>query len=317
MIYKKLLDTSKETGVPVKKIEDLFFVLKTKTGIDGLVVQTGIAKNVLSLIMARLSVYITSRGNEAVLSDAGLNYVNELLGPNYKQEEEISVSVDDVEKVVSVLKKYQRPTPKREYDQFTATLETTIRRVGLMNFFEDIRGKRILFLGDDDLMSVAVNLVGEPMLVQALDIDKRQLEVLQFAGKDLGKTIFADSYDARVDLPARYKKKFDVVFTDPPYTPDGVKLFLSRSIDALDQSNEAGRIYFCFGNSDRAKERFLPIYETIVECGLMIRWVFDKFNRYNGAESIGSTSSLFVCDITPKTKSIVRGVERGRIYTNN
>ncbi|KKR10777.1 MAG: hypothetical protein UT38_C0007G0032 [Microgenomates group bacterium GW2011_GWA2_39_19] len=296
--YRKLLDISQNTGLPVKKILDLLFIIKQGKK-DALEEKTGISKNVLSLVLPCLA-------NIQVEFDA-----------NYKTEEELFCVPGDVVKITSALQKYNRPEPKREYDQFMATLETTAKRVALMNFFEDIRDKRLLFLGDDDLMLAAVNVVGEPILVQALDIDKRQLETIKAVGKDFGKTIFADLYDARNDLPARYKGRFDVVFTDPPYTTEGVRLFLSRAIDALDKQNEAARIYFCFGNSDRAKERFLPIYQAIVDSGLMLRWVFDKFNRYEGAESIGSTSTLFVCDITPKTKPLVKGGTRDDIYTNN
>ena len=59
------------------------------------------------------------------------------------------------EKTLDLLKKYRdcRPSPDRKYDQFTATAETTARRVSLLNFFEDITCKRLLFLGDDDFTS--------------------------------------------------------------------------------------------------------------------------------------------------------------------
>jgi len=125
------------------------------------------------------------------------------------------------------------------------------------------------------------------------------------------------NYDARKPLPPSYFGKFDIVFTDPPYTGEGIKLFVSRAIQALDPLNQAARIYVCYGNSDRAKERFLPIYEIFSSSGLMLRWVFDKFNRYQGADSIGSASSLFVLDVTSKTKSLITKNYDKPIYTNN
>lgn len=72
---------------------------------------------------------------------------------------------------------------------------------------------------------------------------------------------------------------------------------------------------FCYGNSDRAKERFLPIQDALTDSGLMLRWVFDRFNRYEGAESVGSASSLYIAEITPRTKPLIRGSYDKPIYT--
>ena len=41
------------------------------------------------------------------------------------------------------------------------------------------------------------------------------------------KTYFAD---LRLELPASLETHFDLIFTDPPYSPAGVKLFLQRNI---------------------------------------------------------------------------------------
>ncbi len=124
-------------------------------------------------------------------------------------------------------------------------------------------------------------------------------------------------YDLRKPIPKELKCRFDTVFTDPPYTPNGIRLFVSRAIEALDKKNQAARIYVCYGNSDRAKERFLPIQEVFTGSGLVIRWVFDRFNRYEGAESVGNSSSLYVNEITPRTKPLVRGNYDQSIYTIN
>ena len=172
-------------------------------------------------------------------------------------------------------------------------------------------------MGDDDFTSVACANLHTAPVVTVLDIDKRILDKIDLISQVEELRINTDNYDARKTLSPANLGKFDVVFTDPPYTTDGIKLFVSRAIQALDPKNHAGRIYICYGNSDRAKERFLPIYELFTASGLMVRWVFDKFNRYRGAESIGSASSLFVIDVTDKTKPLVTGNYDKPIYTNN
>lgn len=174
-----------------------------------------------------------------------------------------------------------------------------------------------MFLGDDDFTSVAVAGLNLAHQVTVLDIDQRILETIGQISTEKELEIKTMAGDVRKPLPPEVIKGFDVVFTDPPYTPEGVSLFLSRGIEALDPENLAARIYFCYGNSDRAKERFLPIYESIFKNGLMVRYVFDKFNRYVGAESIGSASSLFVTEVTSKTKAGISGKYDKPIYTNN
>ncbi|KKQ83340.1 MAG: hypothetical protein UT06_C0023G0004 [Candidatus Woesebacteria bacterium GW2011_GWA1_38_8] len=160
-----------------------------------------------------------------------------------------------------------------------------------MDCFGDIAGKRLLFLGDDDFTSIAVANIRKASGVTVLDIDNRILDTIGNMIINEGLEINLENYDARKALPTTYNQKYDVVFTDPPYTPEGIELFVSRAV--------------------------LPIHEVFTSSGLMIRWVFDKFNRYHGAESIGSSSSLFVLDTTSKTKPLITGNYDKPIYTNN
>ena len=179
-----------------------------------------------------------------------------------------------------------------------------------------MRGKNILFLGDDDLTSISTALFGNAHEISVLDIDKDILHEIKLTSSGYNVNINTTQYDARMQLPNNHKGKYDVIFTDPPYTSNGIKLFLSRAISALNTNNLAARVYVCYGTSDRSKERSLPIQETISQQGMITRWIFDKFNRYQGAESIGS-SNLYICEITPQTKAIITKDYNEPIYTNN
>ena len=322
-MVRKIGQVSKETGMPTKKVWDLLFILRAGNPVENkkLLREIGVSKNVLNQAKELLSSILKPPSKNTQLNESVLQKVQSLFGSDYKPEEVLWAVLEDeyYRKSVELLGKYadQRPSPKREYDQFTATTKTTARRASLLNFFEDVRGKRLLFLGDDDFTSVAVANLHTASRITVLDIDERILDKIGSISKTEGLSIDSANYDARKPLLPSYFGKFDVVFTDPPYTTDGVKLFVSRAIQALDPSNQAARIYLCYGNSDRAKERFLPIYEVFSVSGLMIRWVFDKFNRYQGAESIGSASSLFVLDVTPKAKPLVVENYDRPIYTNN
>lgn len=317
-----MLEVSKEIGLPIRKILDMLSWIKDAGSMENneLLINLGVSRNVLNQVKAKLSSFFEASSSATTLSGEGklkVQEISQFLG--VKEESLLNLDNQKIEQITKLLQKYQgqHPAPKRAYDQFIATSKTTAKRACLMDFFADIREKRILVLGDDDFTSLALASFTSAKLIQVVDIDERILQGVKNAAVEEGLAIEIAVYDACDKLPAIYKGKFDVVFCDPPYTADGIKLFLSRAIDALDAGNKSARIYLCFGNSDRAKERFLPIQEIITQSGLMIRWVFDKFNRYAGAESIGGSSTLFVCDITPKTRSLIKGSYDGEIYTNN
>lgn len=321
MIYQRFLEISKDTGVPVKKVLDMLHALSSGQPMDNneLLRRVGVARNLLNQIKEALSPFLQPTSETTRLKEGSQKNIQTLFETSYAVEEQLFSILEDesYKKTIEILGACSdlRPSPKREYDQFTATVETTARRASLMNFLGDVKGKRILFLGDDDFTSVAVASLKSAENIAVVDIDKRVLEGITEVSTKQNFRIKTFHYDAREPLPKRLKGRFDVVFTDPPYTPNGIRLFVSRALHALDPKNQAGRIYVCYGNSDRAKERFLPIYNIFTDSDLMIRWAFDKFNRYIGAESIGSASTLFVCDITPKTKSLIKGKFRENIYT--
>lgn len=321
-MYSKLLKVSKE-GIPVKKVLDVFFALRKGEAIDNseLVQRVGVSKNALNQVKQSLSSFFEPASRKTQLNSRGLNDIKKMYQRDFITEEKLWSTLEGRQftKAVSLLQsiKGKQPAPKREYDQFTATIKTTARRASLMSFFGDVKDKKLLFLGDDDFTSIATASLKEAEKIVVADIDERILGEIKSLSDDRDFGIETINYDARKKLSHELVGKFDVVFTDPPYTPEGIKLFVSRAVESLDSNNKTARVYVCYGNSDRAKERFLLIQEVFVNSGLMVRWVFDKFNRYQGAESIGSSSSLFIAEVTPKTKIVIKGNYDRPIYTNN
>ena len=323
-LYSMLIRVSEKTGIPVKKILDMFFLLKKGEPLENnyLLQKVGLSKNAANQVKESLSNLFQPSSLKTQLRKDVLDQVQSLFEDEFKLEESFWTVLenDNFERIVKLLNKYSnlRPSAKREYDQFTATLETTARRATLIEFFGDIKDKRLLFLGDDDFTSVAIASFKTARDIVAADIDDRILDNIKIVSQKEGFEVRTMSYDARKALPKDLRGKFDAVFTDPPYTQMAVELFISRAVAALDATNQSARIYACYGNSDRAKERFLPVYDVFVKSGLMTRWVFDKFNRYAGAESIGNSSTLFICDVTPKTKPIISNKDYSEpIYTFN
>ena len=322
-MYSKILEVSKQTGIPVKKLLDVFYILRTGESVENnkLLRKVGVSKNAVNQVKKASSSLLKATSKNTQLTSEGVSKVKNLYRGKYMNEEALwsILETNQFLKVLKLIESYKekRPVSKREYDQFTATPETTARRASLLDFFGDVRGKRILFLGDGDFTSIATASLGEAKSIMVVDIDEQILKAISEVSDNQNFEIETIKYDARKALPGELKRRFDVVFTDPPYTPEGMRLFISRAVEALNLKNQAARIYSCYGNSDRAKERFLPIYNVFVDSGLMIRWVFDKFNRYQGAGTIGSASSLFISEVTPNTKLLVQGDYDKSIYTNN
>ncbi len=321
-IYSEFLEVSKQTGVPVKKVLDVFWYLSEGESIDNneLVRRVGVSRNALNKVKKALSAYLSPSSRETSLKENAVGRVSELYDADYAIEEDLLsklVERDFYKQSIELLARYRskRPAPKRNYDQFTATIETTAKRAVLLDFLGDIQDKRVLFLGDDDFTSVVTANMRLANSVAVLDIDERILDSIGDIKEELGLGIKRVKHDLRKPIPIELRGRFDTVFTDPPYTPAGIKLFVSRGIETLDRKNQTSRIYVCYGNSDRAKERFLSIQEAVTDSGLMIRYVFDRFNRYGGADSIGSSSSLYVVETTPKTKPLVKGNYDKPIYT--
>ncbi len=205
-----------------------------------------------------------------------------------------------------------RGAPKRALDQVYVTTDTAVRRARLLlDAGEHQRG--LVFLGDDDLTSAAVQLAGAKSKVTALDSDEDVLGLLARQADEHGWELVTVHHDLREPIPKRMRGRFGAVFTDPPYALEGFRLFVSRAVEMLKPD---GRLYVCFGQSRRAAERGLQKQRVLGDAGLFVEAVFEDFNQYDGAESIGSRSALWRCRVTPQTKPLVRGAVTGELYTS-
>ena len=206
----------------------------------------------------------------------------------------------------------ERGAPKRELDQLYITTDTSVRRAKLLlEAGEHQRG--LVFLGDDDLTSAAVQLAGAGRKVTVLDTDEDVLDILKRHADSQGWELDLLRHDLREPIPRVMKGRFGAVFTDPPYAIEGFRLFVSRAVELLKPD---GRLYVCFGQSRRASERGLQKQRVLADAGLLVEAVFQDFNEYDGAEAIGSRSALWRCRVTPETRPLLRGEAQGPLYTS-
>jgi N4-bis(aminopropyl)spermidine synthase len=211
------------------------------------------------------------------------------------------------------------PGAKPELDQTHCTVATKLRRVLRLHAAHALAGQRILLLGDDDLISVAIAAFaawsGHAGAVRRLAVADADPDVLAWIGKQAGRTgVSVDlvEHDLRQPLPAGLAGGFDVVLTDPPYTVAGAELFLSRAVAAL--VPQPGRhIFFSFGA--RRPDETAAVQLAIAQMGLAVRSLTPNFNEYVGAGVLGGTSHLYHLRSTAAARPLITGAHEGPLYT--
>jgi predicted methyltransferase len=303
------------------EIEGLLYLLKNNAPFTNqeFVTLTGLPKETLKQFKKSISNMLQATDEDLVfLCEVG---VRTLEGIDLKPYKFTLLQMDlshikAFEKVKETRNKYDI-NPRREFDQFLATPETSFMKSEILCEKGVVEGKSIAFIGDDDLNSLTLGILDPSYKnITVFDIDAQVLDSVKKASEKIGfKNIETVSYDARTKLDKKYLGKFDVVVFDPPYTKSGVTLFLERAVELLGNVTgfEGKYIFMYYGNSFKSPEKVLKIQEVINRFNLNIEDKIEKFSRYTGADSIGSASSLYILKVNKFTHSI--NFDSKRIYT--
>ena len=171
-----------------------------------------------------------------------------------------------------------RPEAIQEYDQGYVTPETAVARVAMMWARGDLEGKRLVVLGDDDLVGLAAALTGAPREVLVVDIDPRIIEFTRQAGEREGLPLRAAVHDLREPLPREWLGAFDTFFTDPPETFAGLRAFIERGLLCLAGPGSAG--YFGLTHREASLAKWRSLQRHLLELGACITELIDDFNEY-------------------------------------
>ena len=304
------------------EIEGLLYILKNNENLTNnkLITLTGIPKETLRRFKQSIRLLLVDDKSENIrVSKYGKELLeNEDLKPHtWSLAERFDFYLDkDIEKVKRIKDKFNLE-PKRRYDQFIATVETTYLKCRVLIEKGVVKGKSIVFIGDDDLNSLSLASINKDYKnIVVLDIDKDIVDFINFyASENKLKNVTAFLYDARDPLDKKFIDSFDVVVFDPPYTKVGVSLFLQRAFDLLGpvRNFESKYVFMYYGCSFKSPEKKLKIQEIINRYGFTIEDRIEKFARYSGADSIGNASSLYVLKVNSFTKSL--GMSFENIYT--
>ncbi|HEX9034334.1 MAG TPA: bis-aminopropyl spermidine synthase family protein [Streptosporangiaceae bacterium] len=211
------------------------------------------------------------------------------------------------------------PQARMELDQTHCTVPTKIRRVLRLHEAGALDGKRIVLLGDDDLIAVAIarfaSLAGAARGIRRLTVIDTDQAVLGWIGEQASGTgvdVELVEHDLRQPLPDQLAGAFDVACTDPPYTVPGAELFLSRAVAALER-RPGQHVFFSFGA--RRPAETLATQRLIADLGLVVRSLTPNFNSYVGAGILAGSSHLYHLRTTEESRPLIDGAYTGPLYT--
>ncbi|AXB45025.1 bis-aminopropyl spermidine synthase family protein [Amycolatopsis albispora] len=190
------------------------------------------------------------------------------------------------------------PPPLPALDHVQATAETVVRRAEWLDARYDLGRARLLFLGDHDLTSLAVHTLRPDADLTVVDLDERVLAYVDEHSDGAVRTLHAD---LRVGLPHAVLGGADLVFSDPPYTPEGMGLFAARGIEAL-ADPPLGRLLLAYGYSPRHPALGGQVQQELLRLGLTFEAILPDFHSYHGAQAIGAAADLYVCQPTARAR---------------
>ncbi|UNK19945.1 bis-aminopropyl spermidine synthase family protein [Paenibacillus sp. N3/727] len=215
----------------------------------------------------------------------------------------------------------QRPQVNVQIDQSKCTVETSMRRAILCLREHALIGKKIICVGDDDLVSISLgflikklfpNIRNQRALITVVDVDERFLQYIRNTAEQEGIEVICRSLDLRQPLPKKLCGQYDCFFTDPPYTLQGMTLFVSRGISAL--KKEKGLPIF-LSYAHKSPDYNLAILRELVRMGLSLREIIPHFNKYEGAQMIGNSGQMIILKTTELTEPIVTCSFEDALYT--
>lgn len=127
----------------------------------------------------------------------------------------------------------KRPPAEATYDQGALTVDSVFRRLALMYSKGDVAEQKILLLGDDDLLSIALALTGLPREIVVVEIDVRLCKFIERVAREKNLDIRVICQDAREQLPDDLRAHFDTFVTDPSETIQGLLLFVEKGLAML------------------------------------------------------------------------------------
>jgi len=173
----------------------------------------------------------------------------------------------------------ERPLPREDYDQGFMREEDTLKRAIFMYERGDVEGKNIFILGDDDLLSLALGLMGLSNRITVLEADKRITAFITLRAKQFNlQGIEVLEYNALNELPPELRNRYHTFVTDPVETWLGFKVFVGRCIQSLKDRGCSG--YFGLTHLEASLQKWYEFEKFLMDCNFVITDILRDFSFY-------------------------------------
>lgn len=172
-----------------------------------------------------------------------------------------------------VEKFFDRPAMKLRYEQqFCIPRTTQLRARRIIEASKP--GSRVLVLGDDDLVGLALVEMTDQLKVDVLELDVDLVAFLKEKGEGRFEVL---EHNLRHGVPDSMKACYDVVTTDPPYAKDGMRFFLECAQASLKPSPDSRLFLTTFPGLLEDPDQ---LWADLKELGLHIETTHQHFSRY-------------------------------------
>jgi Branched-chain polyamine synthase A C-terminal domain len=201
-----------------------------------------------------------------------------------------------------VQKSLGRPPCVQTLEQQTCTLHTSWKRAAEVTSRFPSEAK-ILILGDDDLVSLA--LAQYPGY--QLDVLELDMPLVRLLKKEGGGYLKVLRRDLSGGLPDEFHDQYDVVLSDPMYAAEGMEMFLACCVKALKPTPESRLFLSTYPPLLEDVEGFHGLLEAY---NLKVEKTTEHYNRYPFPEDSRTTSAkgLVALGFHPKLVQILAQV---------
>lgn len=215
-----------------------------------------------------------------------------------------------------------RPVVDVTIDQAHCTYETSLKRSLLSLEHQTLIHKKILCIGDDDLVSLSLGFLLRKLYkdriygqteIHVIDVDERLLNYIERVAEEYELPIKCFKRDFRKPLEELFRGQYDCFYTDPPYTLEGMSLFISRGVCAL-KEKKGLPIFFSYGHKSYDETHL--VMKKLCDYGLSIHQVLPQYNQYEGASILGNIGQMMILHTTSHASSD-GGEHKGQLYTRD
>lgn len=268
-----------------------------------LVSESGLDRRSAQALLAAVEDDLVTTGDQTRIADGRIEAYRELIGyPRLRAteaadpwERRLAEHADLVERMHGWVA--GAPRARQALDHVSATAVTAVRRALWLDGTYDLDGARVLCVGDHDLTSLALVAVNPRVAVTVVDVSDDILEYIDAQGVPAIRCLWSD---LRFGLAPGARAWADLVFTDPPYTPEGVRLFLARGLTGL-RDPDRGRLVMAYGFAEHHPALGLKVQQAVTGLHLVYEAILPGFNRYHGAQAVGGRSDLYVLRPTARS----------------